>query len=128
MLVLLVVCGMMCLLAGVGVLLYMNNNGTGTTTTKPPGTAPSKPPGKPPGNTGGGALTKAEVAKHNKSGSDCWVIINGQVYNLSSFDHAGGASKIKCGTDVSSKFKGQHGSGKKQLSEVENTKKGPVSG
>lgn len=31
-----------------------------------------------------------EVKKHSYSG-DCWVIVNGQVYDLSAFDHPGGS-------------------------------------
>lgn len=31
-----------------------------------------------------------EVKKHSYSG-DCWVVVNGQVYDLSAFDHPGGS-------------------------------------
>jgi cytochrome b involved in lipid metabolism len=58
-------------------------------------------------------FTAAEVAKHN-SGSDCWSVVSGQVYDLTSYvtSHPGGATVIKaiCGKDGSAAFTGQHGS------------------
>jgi cytochrome b involved in lipid metabolism len=61
-------------------------------------------------------FTAAEVAKHN-NGSDCWSVVNGKVYDLTSYvnGHPGGASVIKaiCGKDGSSSFAGQHGSASK---------------
>jgi cytochrome b involved in lipid metabolism len=58
----------------------------------------------------------AEVQKHN-SASDCWSVINGQVYDLTSYvnSHPGGASLIKaiCGKDGSAAFAGQHASASK---------------
>ncbi|NBO51453.1 MAG: hypothetical protein EBU86_03275 [Actinobacteria bacterium] len=57
------------------------------------------------------ALTKDEVSKHNKR-SDCWSIIEGYVYNLTSWidQHPGGSSAITgiCGVDGTSNFLGQH--------------------
>jgi cytochrome b involved in lipid metabolism len=62
------------------------------------------------------ALTATEVAKHN-TGTDCWSVINGQVYDLTSYvnSHPGGASLIKaiCGKDGSAAFAGQHASASK---------------
>lgn len=56
-------------------------------------------------------LSEAEVAKH-ASGSDCWSIVNGNVYNLTSYvnSHPGGAANIEsiCGKDGTSAFKAQH--------------------
>lgn len=59
--------------------------------------------------------TTAQVATHNTS-SDCWVIVNGNVYNLTSFisQHPGGASAIisECGKNGTTAFNnGPHGSG-----------------
>ncbi|MDD5289919.1 MAG: cytochrome b5-like heme/steroid binding domain-containing protein [Patescibacteria group bacterium] len=52
-------------------------------------------------------LTMAEVAKHN-SASDCWSIISGQVYNLTSliYSHSGGSQTILsvCGRDGTTAF------------------------
>jgi cytochrome b involved in lipid metabolism len=61
-------------------------------------------------------LTAAEVAAHN-SASDCWSIVKGNVYNLTSYvqRHPGGSSVIKniCGKDGSAAFSNQHsGQGK----------------
>ena len=58
-------------------------------------------------------ISMAEVQKHN-SASDCWSVINGQVYDLTSYvgSHPGGASLIEaiCGMDGTASFVGQHGS------------------
>ena len=52
------------------------------------------------------------VAKHNNQ-SDCWAIINGKIYNLTSWigQHPGGPENILsiCGQDGSNAFNNQHG-------------------
>ena len=57
------------------------------------------------------ALTAAEILKHN-TGTDCWSVIKGEVYDLTSYvkDPPGGASLIKaiCGKDGSTSFASQH--------------------
>lgn len=55
-----------------------------------------------------GPLTMAELAKHN-SKSDCWQLIDGQVYDLSAYTMSGahpGGDKILngCGIDASALF------------------------
>lgn len=59
-------------------------------------------------------LSHAEVGKH-KLPTDCWMIINGNVYNVSNFDtlHPGGASQIDayCGTDATQAFLTRGGTG-----------------
>lgn len=64
-----------------------------------------------PSATPSTALTSEEVQKH-ASGQDCWSVINGQVYDLTSYvnEHPGGASLISaiCGKDGSAAFAGQH--------------------
>lgn len=58
-----------------------------------------------------------EVATH-ASRESCWSIINGNVYDLTSWipKHPGGEEAILrlCGTDGSAKFNGQHGGAPKQ--------------
>ncbi len=70
----------------------------------------------PSGTTGGNAsgqlmLSAQEVAKHN-SASDCWSVVKGNVYNLTSYiqRHPGGQSALKniCGKDGSAAFSNQH--------------------
>ncbi len=70
----------------------------------------------PSGTTGGTAsgqliLSAQEVAKHN-SASDCWSVVKGNVYNLTSYiqRHPGGQSALKniCGKDGSAAFTNQH--------------------
>jgi len=64
-----------------------------------------------PGTNTTVALTSAEVLKHS-TGTDCWSVINGEVYDLTAYvkDHPGGANLIKaiCGKDGSSSFASQH--------------------
>lgn len=61
--------------------------------------------------TQGGAMTIEQVALH-ATPSDCWSMINGRAYNLTSFisQHPGGSSRIIaiCGRDGSAAFAGQH--------------------
>jgi len=75
------------------------------------------------------SITVAEVATHN-SISDCWAIINGNVYDLTSWipNHPGGPQAILqlCGTDGSAKFNDQHGGSSKVLSVLAGFKIGIV--
>jgi len=56
-------------------------------------------------------LTNSEIKAHNLK-SDCWSIVNGNVYNLTTYvkSHPGGASVIAniCGKDGSKAFVNQH--------------------
>lgn len=82
-----------------------------TATAAPKTPAPSKAPTKAPVASSTVQLTAAEVAKHD-SANDCWSIVKGKVYDLTSFvsRHPGGQSEIKaiCGRDGSSSFLSQH--------------------
>ena len=82
---------------------------TATAATKTP--APSKAPSKAPVAAATVQLTAAEVSKHD-SASDCWSIVQGKVYDLTSFvsRHPGGQGEIKdiCGRDGSSSFLSEH--------------------
>jgi hypothetical protein len=68
--------------------------------------------GLPQNQTGGGqtpgiVLTAAEIAKHS-SASDCWIIINSKVYDVTNYlgIHPGGAGTIApyCGQDATTAF------------------------
>jgi cytochrome b involved in lipid metabolism len=80
-------------------------------------TAPTNTPTQT--NTGTGTtnpLSRTEVAKHNKA-SDCWLIINNNVYNVTNYIdlHPGGADLIlmDCGKDATQDYNTQGGRGKK---------------
>jgi len=86
--------------------------GTGSTGTagQPTGTASSSTSANPPLVTPPGTqvtLNMAEIAKHN-SPSDCWLLISGKVYNVTSFlnAHPGGAGTITphCGQEATQAF------------------------
>lgn len=91
----------------------------------PPAQSPppsSTPPagnqqGEVPPAAGPKTFTRAEVATHNTP-ADCYTIINGKVYNLTSWisQHPGGQSPIKglCGIDGTAPFTAQHDGNKKQ--------------
>lgn len=61
-------------------------------------------------------LSLTEVKRHNL-GSDCWSVINGNVYNLTTFvqRHPGGVGAISslCGKDGTAAFDNQHGQSSK---------------
>ena len=93
--------------------------GTGTvpdTSGKPGANGQSGGNEQPGSTTGALNLSSAEVAKHNTR-SDCWSIVKGKVYNLTSYvqSHPGGASVIAniCGKDGSGAFSNQHGTASK---------------
>jgi len=54
-----------------------------------------------------GSYTMEEIAKHNKD-TDCWVVISGKVYDVTSFliDHPGGKDAIMlfAGQDATESF------------------------
>jgi uncharacterized membrane protein len=62
-------------------------------------------------DSGGATYTMAQVATRDTA-SDCWVAIDGNVYDLTSWvaQHPGGAAAITglCGTDGTAAFQGQH--------------------
>jgi flavocytochrome c len=77
-----------------------------------PAAAPAKPVAAAPVvaaavPSGKGLLTMEEVAKHNTKG-DCWVVVNGQVLDVTSFlpEHPGGELAILtfAGRDASAEF------------------------
>jgi len=64
-----------------------------------------------PNADGSIALSVAEIKTHDNK-SDCWSIVNGNVYNLTSYvqNHPGGAAVIAniCGKDGTKAFTNQH--------------------
>ncbi|MBI3888715.1 cytochrome b5 domain-containing protein [Candidatus Nomurabacteria bacterium] len=57
--------------------------------------------------SGGSGYTASQVSAHNSQG-DCWLIISGKVYNVTSFisQHPGGVNAIvsRCGTDATTAY------------------------
>jgi cytochrome b involved in lipid metabolism len=99
--------------------------------------APTDPVPGTDGTTGGttgvtsdGGITVAEVLKHNTV-SDCWSVVNGNVYNLTSYvsTHAGGEAVIKaiCGNDGTKAFSGQHAGASKPNTDLSSLLVGPLS-
>ena len=68
-------------------------------------------PSPKPNTNGSITLSISEIKTHN-SKLDCWSIVNGNVYNLTSFvqKHPGGAAVIAniCGKDGTNAFSNQH--------------------
>jgi cytochrome b involved in lipid metabolism len=74
-------------------------------------------------------LSNSEIKTHNLK-SDCWSIVNGNVYNLTSYvkSHPGGASVIAniCGKDGSKAFDNQHNTQGKPNNVLSSFLLGPV--
>jgi cytochrome b involved in lipid metabolism len=81
------------------------------------------------GGTSDGGITVAEVLKHN-SASDCWSVVNGNVYDLTSYvsQHKGGEAVIKaiCGKDGTKSFSGQHAGEAKPKTDLSSLLVGPL--
>lgn len=116
--------GVITVVAGASLALTVAAGHSGATAawqdrvTEPaPLTTEANPAPSETGAAGGAvALSAQEVAGHNTA-ADCWSIVNGNVYNLTSYvqRHPGGSSVIKniCGRDGSAAFSNQHnGQGK----------------
>lgn len=97
------------------------SQGEGGNETPEPGTSETNSPGNAGSGTSdtgatGSGITLTEVASHN-SRTSCWSIINGSVYDLTSWipKHPGGEQRILdiCGIDGSTKFNKKHGSSTK---------------
>lgn len=84
---------------------------TSKTSTAPKTTTVVPKPTTPSGTT----LTAALVSGHSKE-SDCWIIVSGKVYSVSSYIamHPGGRSAItnQCGKDATTLFTNRGGTGK----------------
>lgn len=98
--------------------------GAASPPSPPSGEQPPVPPAVPPapGNSatpptpsgqGNSAITLAVLATHNTA-ADCWMAINGSVYDLSNFSsHPGGMAYVPyCGTDATSAYDTKGGTGK----------------
>lgn len=77
-------------------------------------------------------FTMEEVAKHNTK-EDCWMVINGDVLNLTGFPHPGGDTYVPfCGTDATAAFNDEGGRGMNHtpqaFSMLDNYKIGEISG
>ena len=70
----------------------------------------------------------ASIVANHATASDCWSIVNGNVYNLTNWisRHPGGTDKIlsMCGIDASLAYDTQHNTQARPLSELINFKIG----
>lgn len=84
-----------------------------------------------PGLSPTATLTSEEVLKHS-TGQDCWSVINGEVYDLTSYvsEHPGGADLINaiCGKDGSAAFSGEHSGQQKPENILAAFALGPLAG
>jgi len=91
----------------------------------------TKPEPKAGNSVGSRVLSNAEIKSHNKK-SDCWSIVNGNVYNLTSFvqKHPGGAAVIAniCGKDGTNAFTNQHSTQTKPNNILSSFLLGPIGG
>lgn len=82
-----------------------------SSSSSPAASQPAAPAAAPAGKSASGEYTAAEVAKHNKK-DDVWVIIDGQVLDVTSFlsDHPGGEKAILlyAGRDATEEFNMLH--------------------
>jgi cytochrome b involved in lipid metabolism len=84
-----------------------------TNDSQPNNQSQSGNPDSPVSNDNAEPVTRAEVAQHD-SREDCWTIIDGNVYDLTSYipRHPGGDDILEaCGTDGSSLFNQRQSSG-----------------
>lgn len=82
-------------------------------TPEPSTPTPAPSPATPtPAAPAPGTYTMEDVAKHAVE-SDCWSVVNGQVYDLTSWvsRHPGGSRSIigMCGKDATAAFERKHG-------------------
>lgn len=90
-------------LVGIGVILF-----------KKPTPPPALPKTTPIPSQAQTTIKISDVAMHAKE-TDCWVIVNDKVYNITSYlpNHPGGPDKIipLCGKDATSAFNTRGGQG-----------------
>lgn len=96
-----------------GLVFYQQRSSNGPGSQAPGGNSAL---GTTNSTTGGASvvLSAAEVARHNTA-NDCWMIINGKVYNLTSYIklHPGGVAMIdqSCGRDGTALYQTKGGGG-----------------
>jgi len=99
-------------------------------TSSSPLPAPSKTVSASPTPPSSDGYTMAQV-RTNNSATSCWAVINGSVYNLTTWinSHPGGSGAIisLCGTDATSAFTSKHGSKSGPNSQLAGFRLGPLS-
>ncbi len=106
-----------------------NNAPQSTVTSQEAETPPSTSQTETAAPNASKTYTAAEVAKHT-SKSDCWTIISGEVYNLTSFigNHPGGSKILQvCGVDGTKLFSNQPSHGAEADSQLAKLKIGTLS-
>ena len=99
-------------------------------TSSSPLPAPSKTVSASPTPPSSDGYSMAQV-RTNNSATSCWAVINGSVYNLTTWinSHPGGSGAIisLCGTDATSAFTSKHGSKSGPNSQLAGFRLGPLS-
>ncbi len=86
-----------------------DSNGNAVSVNTSPGTSSNATSSTPTPVATPSGYTAAQVAAHNSQGN-CWIIVSGVVYDLSSYRHSGPQSHISCGGDNTSALTSAHGS------------------
>lgn len=72
---------------------------------RPPTPAPAPTPALAPGTCTG--YTLQDLQKHSTAGSDCWIVYNDIVFDMTAYNHSpSGVITSRCGTDATSSLQG----------------------
>lgn len=80
---------------------------TGNTTNSNAGTTTSSTTNQTTSPTTGSGYTMADVQKHGSS-NGCWVVYNGNIYQLGSYSSSHPGGSVGCGTDITSRINSSH--------------------
>lgn len=91
---------------GAGTYLFLEQRGV-VGTGRTPSSSRNGAGNRGNGSTAATFITQSELAAHNAPGTDCWLALHGDCYDLTAYEHPGGPESIwdHCGTDATSAFR-----------------------